>query len=131
MFYLFCLPRTVVFACPHGGAKSVIAASYFNRIAAEEALPYVAVAVAAEDPYAEVPPAVAALLGRDGFDVRAFRPRHIETKDVENAARVVTIDCDVAGAETWDDVPLVSVDPEASAAAIRRHVLQLAKELHD
>ena len=123
--------QTILFLCQYGGAKSVAAASYFNRIAAERALPYVAVAVAAEEPYDSVPEPVADFLERDGFDVRAFKPRHVEAEDVQNAARVVSIDCDVSGVETerWDDVPKISEDLDGSAAAIRRHVEALAAEL--
>src|SRR5215472_1637766 len=36
--------NTVVFVCEHGAARSVIAAAYFNRIAAERHLPYQAIA---------------------------------------------------------------------------------------
>lgn len=120
---------TVLFFCPYGGAKSVIAASYFNRIAEERALPYVAVAAAAEEPYDAVPPPVADFLARDGFDVRAFKPRRAEPAEVSAAAKVVAIDCNVEGAERWDDVPKVSVDLPGSVAAIRRHVEALVGEL--
>jgi arsenate reductase len=127
---------TILFLCPYGGAKSVIAASYFNRLAQECALPYVAVAASAEDPYAAVPAPVADFLERDGMDVRSFKPRHFEPSDVQGAARVVSIDCDLAAAnltgtavERWDDVPKVSEDLPASADAIRRHVEALAEEL--
>ena len=36
--------RTVVFVCEHGAARSVIAAAWFNKLAAERHLPYVAIA---------------------------------------------------------------------------------------
>jgi arsenate reductase len=140
-------PRTpaktsILFLCPYGGAKSVIAASYFNRLAEQQALPYVAVAAAAEEPYAAVPAPVAELLQREGFDVRTFKPRHVASEDVNGAAKVVSIDCnldavDLGGAivERWDDVPKVSDGVDASAAAIRRNVETLvevlAKELRD
>jgi len=128
-----CTPtkRTVLFLCPYGGAKSVMAASYFNRVAKEQSLPYVAVAAAAEEPYDAVPAPVAALLEREGFDVHAFKPRHFAAADVTSAARVIAIDCHPPGVavEQWDDVPKVSEDLEGSAAAIRRHVEALAKEL--
>jgi len=132
------MPATnaILFLCSAGGAKSVIAAAYFNRLAEERALPYGAVAAAAEEPYAAVPMPVADFLHRDGFDVRAFKPRHVEDGDVRNAARVVSIDCsldavDLTGTavERWDDVPKVSDDLDGSAAAIRRHVEALAEEL--
>ena len=127
----------VVFLCPYGGAKSVIAASYFNRLADQRALPYVGIAVAAEDPYDAVPPLVASFLEREGFDVRAFKPRHVQADDVKNAAKLVSIDCNLAGVdvvagapiERWNDVPKVSVDLAASAAAIRRHVEALVAAL--
>lgn len=127
---------TILFLCPYGGAKSVIAASYFNRLADERALPCFAIAAAAEEPYPAVPAAVAGLLQRDGFDVGRFQPRHVEERDVNGAVKVVSIDCnldamDLAGAtvERWDDVPKVSEDLDGSAAAIRRHVEALVEAL--
>ena len=126
----------VLFMCPYGGAKSVIAAEYFNHIAAARELAFTAVAAAAEEPYAAVPPKVADFLAAEGFDVRKFKPRRVEASDLRGAARVISIDCDLAkldaqGAtiERWDDVPKVSEDLPGSAAAIRKHVEQLVDEL--
>lgn len=125
--------KTVLFLCPYGGAKSVIAASYFNRLAEERGLPYVGVAAAAEQPYEAVPAPVAAFLEHEGFDVRAFKPRAVEEVDFKGASKVVAIDCNPASdgvpIERWDDVPKVSVDLDGSVAAIRRHVEALAREL--
>lgn len=130
------MKSTVLFLCPHGGAKSLIAASYFNRIAQARRLPFKAIAAAAEDPYPEVPANVAEALSREGFDVRDFQPRSVEARDFGAAARVISIDCDLQAVDTgsapvdsWDDVPKVSVDLEGSSAAIRRHVRALAQEL--
>jgi protein-tyrosine-phosphatase len=121
----------ILFLCSHGGAKSVMAASYFNRLAEEQGLPYAATAASAEDPYASVPHPVADLLMRDGIDVRAFTPRPFEEGDLSDATRVVAIGCELPGAqvERWDDVPAASDDLEGSAAAIRRHVKALVEEL--
>lgn len=124
----------VLFVCQFGGAKSVLAAEYFNRLARDHGLPHVAKAVAAEEPYAAVLEPVAELLERDGIDVHAFQPRRIEEADVQHAARVISIDCDVPHvdserSERWDDVPKVSEDLHGSAAAIRRHVDALIEEL--
>jgi arsenate reductase (thioredoxin) len=121
----------VLFLCPHGGAKSVMAAAYFNRLAEERQLPFEATSAAAEDPYDAVPEPVADLLQREGVDVRSFRPRHVDADEVSGAARVVTIGCDVpvAGAEQWNDVPMASEDLEGSAAAIRKHVAALMEKL--
>ena len=120
----------VLFLCPHGGAKSVIAASHFNRLASERGLPYVATAAAAEDPYDAVPAPVADHLQGDGFDVRELKPHHVAPEEIEAAARVVGIGCQVSGlSERWDDVPQASDDLDGSVAAIRRHVEALVEEL--
>jgi arsenate reductase (thioredoxin) len=126
----------VLFLCPYGGAKSVIAASYFNRLAAERDLPFVAIAAAAETPYDAVPTPVADALERDGLDVRSFQPRQVQADDLRSAERVISIDCDLtkldahgATIERWDDVPRVSADLPGSVAAIRRHVEALVMEL--
>lgn len=122
--------KEILFLCQHGGAKSVMAASYFNRLAAERGLPFLAAAAAAEDPYDAVPAPVADHLEREGFDVRELEPHHVASEEMETAARIVTIGCDVSGAhERWDDVPAASEDLEGSAAAIRRHVEALAEDL--
>jgi arsenate reductase (thioredoxin) len=122
--------KEILFLCQHGGAKSVVAASHFNRLAAERGLPFVATAAAAEDPYDAVPTPVADYLLREGCDVRELEPHHVAPAEIETAARIVTIGCDLAGAhERWDDVPAASEDLEGSVAAIRRHVEALAEDL--
>ena len=128
--------RTVLFLCPHGGAKSVAAAAYFTRLAEEAGLDYTGIAAASESPYPSVPQPMAGLLAREGFDVRTFQPRQVEERDVRDAAKVISIGCDLSsgvfpsgGIEQWDDVPQASEDLEGSAAAIRRHVEALAKAL--
>jgi hypothetical protein len=80
---------------------------------------------------------VAAFLEQEGFDVRTYTPRRVQPEDMRLAAKVVSIDCDLtnvdvteAALERWDDVPMASVDLEASVAAIRRHVEELVAELH-
>jgi arsenate reductase (thioredoxin) len=122
--------------CPHGGAKSLIAASYFNRIAAEKNLPFTAVAVAAEHPYERVPANIADFLERDGFHVRSFKPRPVSRGDLRSASRVISVGCDLskvdtrgAAVETWDDVPLVDDGLPQSAAAIRKHVVLLIDQI--
>ena len=122
------MSKTVLFLCQYGGAKSVMAMSYFNRLANERALPYTGVAAAAEEAYEAVPEPVVEFLQREGLDVHAFVPRRIADADVAQAARVISIDCQHSG-ERWDDVPKVSEDLEGSAAAIRRHVEALVAEL--
>ncbi|HEU4521341.1 MAG TPA: hypothetical protein VFT12_05015 [Thermoanaerobaculia bacterium] len=121
----------ILFLCSHGAAKSVMAASYFNRLAKEQELPWVATAASAEEPYDGVPEPVAGLLLQDGFDVRSFTPRPVEEGDVAAAGKVIAIGCQLPGAEVerWDDVPAASDDLEGSASAIRGHVEALIAEL--
>lgn len=114
------MSHKIIFLCQHGGAKSVIAATYFNNAG----LPYTAVAASTEDPYDAVPQPVADLLG-----LRDFTPRQVTPEDVQHAARIIAIDCEFEGAERWDDVPPASEDLEGSAAAIRRHIDALIAEL--
>ena len=128
--------KEILFLCSHGGAKSVIAASYFNRLAGERDLPFVAVAASADEPYDAVPAAVADYLHDEGFDVRPFKPHQAAPGEVGKAARIVTIGCSIPGAEddaerieSWDDVPQASEDLEGAVAAIREHVNALAEEL--
>jgi arsenate reductase len=128
---------TVLFLCPFGGAKSVIAASYFNRLAAAATLPFSAVAAAAETPYQSVPLPVADFLERQGFEVRAFKPRGVERADIRTATKIISIDCDLteidlagASVERWDDVPRVSDDLPGSVAAIHAHVQALISQLN-
>jgi arsenate reductase (thioredoxin) len=122
--------KEILFLCQHGGAKSVIAASHFNRLATERGLPFVAAAAAAEDPYGAVPTPVADHLQREGFGVRELKPHHVVPEEIATAARIVTIGCDFSGAhERWDDVPAASEDLEGSVAAIRRYVEGLAEAL--
>ena len=128
--------ETVLFLCPHGGAKSLIAASYFNRIAAERHLPFTAVAVAAEHPYESVPANIADFLEKDGFHVRSFKPRPVSSADLRSASKVISVGCDLTkvdtrgiAVETWDDVPLVDNGLPQSAAAIRKHVILLIDQI--
>jgi protein-tyrosine-phosphatase len=123
----------VVFMCPYGGAKSVVAASYFNGIAKHDGLAVEAIAVAAEEPYPAVPPKVAEHLAREGFDVKTFKPRRVNADDLAGAVKIVSIDCDLEkvatggqAVERWDGVPKVSEDLEGSVAAIRKRAETLA-----
>jgi len=128
--------ETVLFMCPHGGAKSLIAASYFNRIAAERHLPFTAVAVAAEHPYERVPANIADFLEKDGFHVRSFKPRPVSGADFRSASKVISVGCDLTkvdtrgmAVETWDDVPMVDEGLPQSAAAIHKHVIALISQI--
>lgn len=65
---------TVVFVCPHGAAKSVIAAAYFNQMSVERGLPNRAVARGTEPGDALSQTAVNGLVA-DGLPAPAGKPQ--------------------------------------------------------
>lgn len=121
----------VVFVCEHGSVKSLIAASLFDRAAAERGLAYTAVSRGVV-PDASVPPAIAAALAREGFDVSGVKPQAVTAADLASATRVVTIGVDVktpASTESWNDVPPASTDYAAARTALLRHIDALLDDL--
>jgi protein-tyrosine-phosphatase len=83
---------TVVFVCPHGAAKSVVAAAYFNKMSAERGLPYRAVARGTEPGEALSQTAIKGLVA-DGLPAPAGKPQAISNEELRSAARVVTLGC--------------------------------------
>ena len=123
--------RSVVFVCPHGAAKSVVAAAYLERLAGQRGMPLRGEATGL-DPDPAVPPRVAAALLAEGIDVRGHRPRRVTAAELAQAWRVVTFGCDLGELRPpgvpvlrWDDVPALSEDLEAGRAAIAAHVTRL------
>jgi protein-tyrosine-phosphatase len=128
-------PPAVVFVCEHGAAKSVIAAAWFNKLAAERGLPERA-AYRGASPQAEL--SVAALQGLrdDGLPVPTEKPAAISQGDVGAASHIFAIGCALPShasssgkAESWTDVPEVSDGYSASRDAIKRHVELLLKQI--
>jgi protein-tyrosine-phosphatase len=127
---------TIVFVCEHGSAKSVIAAAHFNRLAVARGLPYHAVA-RGTNPEPEVSAGVVNGLAADGLKANMESPALVSIKDVQGAARTVTIAAElpplVAAKATsvtrWDDVPPVSESYARAREAIVRHVAELLQQL--
>jgi arsenate reductase len=129
------MSQTVLFLCPHGAAKSVMAAAYFQRLAENQGLDLQADA-AGTDPSPEVSPAVVALLREEGIDIAQYQPRAVTKDDIELAIHVVSLGCPVndlpivpAVIEHWDDVPLPSIELIVTRDTIRSHVERLVVEL--
>jgi len=127
-------PRTVLFVCLHGAAKSVLAAADFERLARERGLDALAESAGTE-PDAEIAPRVLAELRAEGVDLRGRRPRRVTREDVERAWRVVAFACDLgelaaAGpqVEQWE-VPAVGEDFGKARAAIDARLVRLLDEL--
>lgn len=122
---------TLLFICPHGAAKSVIAAAYFRREAARHGVRIAADSVGIE-PDAFVPPAVVEALRDEGIDVAGYRPRRATREELAAAGHIVALGCDLDGLiapgmaiERWDDLPPVSDDVDVARAAIRSRVMML------
>jgi arsenate reductase (thioredoxin) len=127
--------RTVVFVCEHGVAKSVIAASHFNKLATERGLAVRAVSRGV-DLEAVVPDRVRDGLRSEGVPLPSdFIPTRVGPGDTKAAARVVTFDLQLpgdattAGAINWVGVPAVSDGYAVASAEIRSRVEALIAEL--
>jgi protein-tyrosine-phosphatase len=83
-----CRPSTaeqVVFVCEHGAAKSVIAAAYFNKLAAERGLRARAVARGAA-PQENLAKSAVNGLGADGIAAGLEAPQPLTADDVRGSA---------------------------------------------
>src|SRR5688572_7123707 len=126
--------RSVLFMCPHGAAKSVLAAAYFKKRAKERGLDVQADTMGTE-PDPAVSPKVAQHLQAQGIAVPIDKPKLVTPKDLEAADVVVTMGCDLGAMPVrgdlrrWDEVPSPSADFEGTDAAIKRRVDALVDEL--
>ena len=127
---------TVVFVCEHGSAKSLVAASLFERMAMEQGVAARAVSRGtAPDP--SVPPVVVQALRGDGFDVGSFRPQALTEADIASASRVIAIGVDLGpvGASAkgrlvrWDGVPPVSTNYAEARQDLVARTARLLQEL--
>src|SRR5687767_12749993 len=84
-------PR-IVFVCEHGAAKSLIAAAYFNKLAAEAGLTARA-AFRGVDPQDALSVRAVAGLTEDGIPIPEGRPTAIGAADVASAKHIFAIGC--------------------------------------
>src|SRR5687768_14254235 len=122
--------QTVLFVCPHGAAKSVLAGSYFNRFAAELGLEARAIARGTE-PDAEVSDRVRQDVGPA---LCVTQPTGLTAADISNADLLVAFDLSepelgVSPDRSWDALPALSEDFELGRAAILGRVVALIAEL--
>ncbi len=125
----------VLFMCPHGAAKSVLASTYFRQLAKERGL-NVIVESAGTEPDPAVAPAVATHLAKQGYPVPTEKPRPATPADMAKADVVISLGCDLSRLPApkgtllkWDDVPPPSEDFAKADSAIRRHVTELVDQL--
>jgi len=124
----------VLFVCLHASAKSLIAAEYFNKRAAEQRAPFRAVS-AGTDPDNSVPPHVVAGMRGDGYDVSARTPLRLTRELAAPARMAVSFEPDLSeyvspgcSVERWS-VPAVSDDYATARDAIKARVDALMAKL--
>jgi hypothetical protein len=119
------MSRTVLFVCPHGAAKSRMAAAFFNRLAVSG---WDATSAGVTPQEEMSTNAVRLLAGTDaeGFlDLTAPRP----LTTVPDPARTIAIDCDLADADRWE-LAHQAFDAEMRDE-LRQRVDALAREIGD
>ena len=127
-------PRTVVFVCEHGAAKSVLSAAYFNKLAKQQHLNVHAIA-RGTTPQQDVSATVAQGLQADKVSSETKRPRQLSEADAKGALRIVAF-CELpekysrlAPVENWKDVPGTSDGYAAVRDAVLKHMKSLLEDL--
>lgn len=120
----------IIFVCEHGAAKSIIAATYFNKLTSERNLNARAIA-RGTSPDSELSPKTIVGLQSDGLSPTEFVPQKLSLAEVETAERIISF-CELpegyknsASIEQWNDVPPVSENYEKAREAILKHIHQL------
>lgn len=129
--------RQVLFICDHGNVKSLMAASYFNKLAQARGLTLRAVSRGLAPDSDTVPDFLKTQLTAEGFDVSEFRPEALSDADIVSSDRVVAISTslppndavDASKVEQWNDVPAASADYARARESIKAHVQDLINRL--
>ncbi|HUQ86590.1 MAG TPA: hypothetical protein VM096_03465 [Vicinamibacterales bacterium] len=125
---------TILFMCPHGAAKSLMASAYFQKLAKERGL-NVHVDFAGTEPEEQLSKGVVTSLQKDGYTVPNAKPRAATAADMARADIVVSMGCDLSKLpapkgtlKTWN-VPDFSANFDAAEESIRQQVIKLVDEL--
>lgn len=126
--------RVVVFVCEHGAAKSVLAATHFDKLASEMGLTLRAVARGTY-PDPQLSPQVVRGLLKDGLAPKESFPRELSEDDVKTAFRIITF-CELpseyqqeAIVERWDGVPAASENYEQARNVIKKRIGTLLQSI--
>jgi arsenate reductase len=127
-------PVTVLFMCPHGAAKSLMASAYFQRLARERGL-NVRVDSAGTEPDPQLSKGVVAHLEKQGYAIPIDRPRAATAADMRGADVVISMGCDLSKLpaprgtlKNWS-VPDFSAGFDTAEQTIRDQVTRLVDEL--
>ena len=115
--------RTIIFVCEHGAAKSIIAATYFNKLAEEWNLSTRAIA-RGTIPEQELSVKTIEGLQQDGLSPTEAVPGKLTLADAKSAERIISF-CELPEEyqekiiiEQWNDIPSVSEDYAKARDAI-------------
>ena len=124
----------VLFMCPHGAAKSVMASAYFQKLAKERGL-NVRVDAAGTEPEPALSKSVVAHLQKNNYAIPIEKPRAATAADMNGADVVISMGCDLSKLpapkgqlKTWN-VPDFSANFDAAEQAIRDQVTKLVDEM--
>jgi arsenate reductase (thioredoxin) len=127
--------KIILFVCEHGAARSTIAAAYFNKIAKEQNLNYVAV-FKGTDPDTILTPGTEKGLLKDSFDIKGWTPKLVSNQDIKGAYKIVTFDCKLPmqdstsiSVEQWNGIPPISKSYDTARNEIVEKVNQLVSQL--
>ena len=123
-------PRTIIFVCEHGAAKSVIAAAHFNQLASQMGRDLRAVARGTHPDKDHSPQAIKGL-SEEGLTPAEATPQKLTAEELKAAQNVIAF-CDLpteyqpeTRIEHWEDVPPVSKNYETARDIIVERIHQL------
>ena len=123
---------TVLFMCPHGAAKSLMASAYFQKLAKERGL-NVRVDSAGTEPDPQLSKGVVAHLEKNGYAIPIEKPRAATAADMRGADVVISMGCDLSKlpspkgvVKNWS-VPDFSADFNAAEQAHPRSQVNAAR----
>jgi protein-tyrosine-phosphatase len=124
----------ILFVCEHGAAKSIVAATYFNELAAKNGLDLKAIA-RGTNPDQAISEQTAQGLEKDGLIAIEPTPQRLSTNDLQSAQRIVSF-CElpdeygeVGVIEQWNDVSPVSQDYDKARDEILKHLHDLLNRI--
>jgi arsenate reductase (thioredoxin) len=126
--------KKIIFVCEHGAAKSVIAASYFNKIAKERNLDYVA-ECRGTNPDSVVSKSAREGLTRDHLFDPKTKPQKLLNSDTANVERIIlftTLPSDLKTdikTENWSNIQNVDADYDKRRNAIVKKINELLDSL--
>jgi arsenate reductase (thioredoxin) len=126
--------RIIVFVCEHGAAKSIIAATYWNKYAQQQGVRIQGLARGTYPDIALSGYAAAGLL-EDGLIPNQLTPQKLLPEEVSAAERVIAfcdlreVDSKKTNIEYWENVPAVSEDYGKARDIIVANLQAMMKDL--